>query len=125
MFDHHYYNKNLKEFARELRSETVSRAEKRIWKGMLSRKQFNGLRFLRQRPIDKFIVDFFCPELKLIIEIDGNSHYYKPEYDFYRQERLKSLGFEVVRYTEGEVLQNLSAVHTSLMHVVYCLQMKE
>jgi very-short-patch-repair endonuclease len=91
----------------------------------LSRKQFNGLRFLRQRPIDNFIVDFFCPEIKLIIEIDGNSHYHKPEYDFYRQERLKSLGFEVVRYTEGEVLQNLESVHTRLLHVVHCLQTKD
>ena len=94
MYNHHYYNKNLKEFARELRSESVSKAEKRIWKAFLSRKQFKGLRFLRQRPIDYFIVDFFCPELKLIIEIDGNSHFQKPEYDSYRQERLKSLGFE-------------------------------
>ena len=125
MYDHHYYNKNLKEFARELRSETVSKAEKRIWKACLSRKQFNGLRFLRQRPIDNFIVDFFCPEIKLIIEIDGNSHYHKPEYDFYRQERLKSLGFEVVRCTEGEVLQNLESVHTRLLHVVHCLQTKD
>jgi very-short-patch-repair endonuclease len=125
MYDHHYYNKNLKEFARELRSETVSKAEKRIWKACLSRKQFNGLRFLRQRPIDNFIVDFFCPEIKLIIEIDGNSHYHKPEYDFYRQERLKSLGFEVIRYTEGEVLQNLESVHTRLLHVVHCLQTKD
>ena len=78
MYNHHYYNKNLKEFARELRSESVSKAEKRIWKAFLSRKQFKGLRFLRQRPIDYFIVDFFCPELKLIIEIDGNSHFQKP-----------------------------------------------
>ena len=80
---------------------------------------------MRQRPIDKFIVDFFCPALKLIIEIDGNSHFQKPEYDFYRQERLKSLGFEIVRYTEGEVLQNLESVHASLMHVVHCLQMND
>ena len=125
MYYHHYYNKNLKEFARELRSESVSKAEKRIWKAILSRKQFKGFRFLRQRPIDKFIVDFFCPELKLIIEIDGNSHFQKPEYDFYRQERLKSLGFEIVRYTEGEVLQNLESVHSSLVHVVHCLQMND
>ena len=125
MYNHYYYNKNLKEFARELRSESVSKAEKRIWKAFLSRKQFKGLRFLRQRPIDKFIVDFFCPELKLIIEIDGNSHFQKPEYDYYRQERLKSLGFEIIRYTEGEVLQNLESVHVSLMHVVHCLQMND
>ena len=64
-----HYNKNLKEFARELRTQSVSKAEKRIWKIILSREQ-TGVRFLRQRPIDRFIVDFFAPRLKLIIEID-------------------------------------------------------
>ena len=92
MFTHHNYNPNLKEYARELRSQTVSKAEKRIWKSILSGKKLNAERVLRQRPIDRFIVDFFIPELKLIIEIDGNSHYRKPECDFYRQERLIKLG---------------------------------
>ncbi len=122
MFSHNYYNKNLKEFARELRTESVSKAEKRIWKAILSKKQLDGCRFLRQRPIDNFIVDFFCPELALIIEIDGNSHFHKPEYDFYRQEKLKALGFEIIRFTEGEVIQNLGAVYVQLTHIVYCLK---
>jgi very-short-patch-repair endonuclease len=122
MYDHNYYNKNLKEFARELRTETVSKAEKRIWKVLLSRRQLDGLRFLRQRPIHNFIVDFFCPELGLIIEIDGNSHLNKGEYDFYREEKLKSLGFIIVRFSEGSVIQNLQSVHEQLSHVVYCLK---
>ena len=117
----HHYNPNLKEYARELRTETVSNAEKRIWKALLSRKQLVGYRFLRQRPIDRFIVDFFCPELMLIVEIDGNSHYQKPEYDRYRQDRLEALGYTVVRYTEGLVLQNLDSVHQQLIHTVHCL----
>jgi very-short-patch-repair endonuclease len=94
----HHYNKDLKEYARELRSETVSKAEKRIWKALLSRKQLEGLRFLRQRPIDRFIVDFFCPELMLIVEIDGNSHYRKPEYDRYRQDRLDVSGLYIYSF---------------------------
>jgi very-short-patch-repair endonuclease len=67
MYSNNHYNKNLKEFARELRTKTVSKAEKYIWKAVLSRKQ-TGERFLRQRCIDYFIVDFFAPELRLIIE---------------------------------------------------------
>ena len=60
--------------------------------------------------------------MALIIEIDGNSHFHKPEYDFYRQEKLKALGFEIIRFTEGEVIQNLGAVYVQLTHIVYCLK---
>lgn len=59
MYSNNHYNKNLKEFQRELRTTTVSRAEKQLWKAVLSRKQ-TGERFLRQRPIDHFIVDFLA-----------------------------------------------------------------
>jgi very-short-patch-repair endonuclease len=120
MFTHHNYNPNLKEYARELRSQTVSKAEKRIWKSILSSKKLNGERVLRQRPIDRFIVDFFIPELKLIIEIDGNSHYRKPEYDFYRQERLIKLGYTIIRFTEGQVINQLDHVHQQLLHAILC-----
>jgi very-short-patch-repair endonuclease len=99
MYSNNHYNKNLKEFARELRTSTVSKAEKYLWKALLSRKQ-TGERFLRQRPIDHFIVDFFAPEIGLIIEIDGSSHFNKGVYDFYRQQRLVSFGhkfFKILR----------------------------
>ena len=122
MFNHKNYNPNLKENARQLRTETVSKAEKRIWKSLLSKRKLNGERVLRQRPIDRFIVDFFIPELKLIIEIDGNSHFFKPEYDYYRQERLKSLGYKIVRFSEGEVMNQLDNVHQQLCHVVFCFR---
>ena len=98
MHSNNYYNKNLKEFACELRTQTVSKAEKFIWKAVLSRKQTRE-RFLRQRPIYNFIVDFFAPNLGLIIEIDGSSHNNKGKYDFYRQEKLESLGFVFLRFT--------------------------
>jgi very-short-patch-repair endonuclease len=120
-FSHHHYNPRLKEFARELRTETVSRAEKLLWKALLSRKQ-TGERFLRQRPIDQFIVDFFAPEIGLIIEIDGNSHTNKGDYDRYREDKLKSLGYELLRFSEGEVINNLDEVHRQLMHTIYCLK---
>ena len=74
------YNKSLKIYAQELRTTSVSRAEKHIWKSLLSRGQM-GVKFKRQRPIADFIVDFFSQEIGLIIEIDGNSHHSKGKYD--------------------------------------------
>jgi very-short-patch-repair endonuclease len=124
MSDHsnNYYNKNLKFYARELRSESVSRAEKYIWKALLSRRQLSNVRFLRQRPIDRFIVDFFAPEIGLIIELDGSSHTNKGDYDRYREDRLKSLGFELIRFSEGEVIQDIDSIGTRLQFVVHCLK---
>ncbi len=120
----HYYNKNLKAYARELRTESKSRAERLIWQVNLRRKQ-TGYRFLRQRPIKNYIVDFFCPELGLIIEIDGNSHLFKGDYDKRRQNELEDLGFVVVRFEEGEVLNNLNDVVRALDHVIYCLTLED
>lgn len=100
---YNFYNKNLKKYARALRNESVSKAEKFLWKKVLSRNQI-GVKFKRQRPILNFIVDFFSQEIGLIIEIDGSSHFAKSEYDFYREEKLKSVGFTIIRFSEGDVI---------------------
>ena len=105
-----HYNPNLKVYSRELRTLSVSKAEKYIWKALLSRKQM-GVGFIRQRPIDKFIVDFFSAEIKLIIEIDGSSHLNKGEYDFYREQKLQRIGYTIIRFSEGEVINNIDNVH--------------
>ena len=115
------YNKNLRKFARELRTETVSKAEKVLWKSALS-KGMSGTKFKRQRPIDNFIVDFFSAECKLIIEVDGNSHLNKSKYDAYRQRKLESLGYTFLRFSEGDVLVGISEVITKIEHAVYVLK---
>jgi very-short-patch-repair endonuclease len=120
-YAHNHFNPSLKEYARELRTETVSNAEKYLWKGLLSRKQ-TVEHFLRQRPIQKFIVDFFAPEFGLIIEIDGNSHYAKPDYDRYREDKLVSLGYTFMRFKEGDVLNNLNAVNEQILHAIHVLR---
>ncbi len=74
-------------------------------------KQLLGYRFLRQRPISHYIVDFLQPELKLIVEVDGSSHDEdKYEYDDKRQTHLENLGFQFLRFTEFEVRFNVSDV---------------
>jgi len=116
-----HYNKKTKEFAWELRNETVSRAEKYLWKHVLSRNQ-QGVKFKRQRPISFFIVDFFSQEIGLIIEIDGNSHHNKGDYDRMRQDKLQNLGYTIIRFSEGDVLNNLGDVITQIQHSIYCLK---
>ena len=116
-----HYNKRLKSFARELRSERATKAERYLWKVMLSRKQ-SGVRFLRQRPIINYIVDFFAPEIGLIIEIDGSSHMHKGTYDSKRQADLKAEGYSILRFEEGMVLNNIESVALKIEHAIYSLK---
>ncbi len=69
-----------------------------------------GYDFHRQKPIDEYIVDFFCPRLKLIIEIDGESHSEKFEEDRTRQKKLETIGFYFLRFWDSEIKQNLEGV---------------
>jgi very-short-patch-repair endonuclease len=123
MYSNNHYNKNLKNNANELRSLSVSRAEKFLWKGLKKGQQ--GVKFKRQRPIKYFIVDFFAQEIGLIIEIDGNSHYQKAEYDEYRQKELLKLGYQILRFSEGDVLQNIGGTLESIQYAVHCLKNKD
>jgi very-short-patch-repair endonuclease len=122
MYSNHNYNKNLREYAWELRNHSVSKAEKYLWKVLKQGKQ--GVKFKRQRPIGRFIVDFFAQEIGLIIEIDGNSHFNKPVYDAYRQRKLLDLNLKILRFTEGDVINNLDEVLTQIQHAVYVLKQK-
>ena len=108
-----YYNPDLTKKARILRKNSTL-AEILLWQ-KLKNKQLLGYDFHRQKPIDKYIVDFFCPKLKLIIEIDGISHNEKVEYDKKRQKELENLGFKILRYTEYEVQKKNSDVLLSIM----------
>ncbi len=98
------YNPALKEKARELRNNST-KTEILLWmylKGRLGR----GYDFHRQKPIDEYIVDFFCSELMLAIEIDGLSHIGKEEYDSYRQRRLEEFGVRFLRFKDEDVFYN-------------------
>jgi len=102
--------KYLKEFRRDLRNNaTIS--ENYLWKA-LRRSQLEGIKFRRQHSIENFIVDFFCPREKLIIEIDGTVHnnFVNNEYDYKRTERLNELGFKAIRFTNQEIKNNIDLV---------------
>lgn len=104
------YDPRLNPLARRLR-KTMTKAERRLW-SRLRRKQVRGYSFYRQRPIDRFIVDFYCPDLKLAIEVDGLSHDDPGVYarDVDRQSRLENLGVHVLRFRDEEVLQDLKSM---------------
>ena len=91
------YNPQLIERAKYLR-KNMTLAEQKLWKNYLKNFKY---RVLKQRPIDHFIVDFYCPSLKLVIEIDGDSHYTEDAiiYDQARTEKLASYGLRIIRFT--------------------------
>jgi len=105
------YNKRLKENAHTLRYK-MTKAEACLWKYALSRKQMHGHTFNRQRPVLGFVADFFCKELKLIIEVDGYSHLLEDviEKDRIKQKALEKAGFKVLRFTDSEVLTQINRV---------------
>ncbi len=113
----------LKKYSRELRNNGT-KAEAILWKYLLSRKQ-TEYRFLRQYVIRPYIVDFFCYELQLVIEIDGSSHENKSEYDFKREVYIQSKGLKVIRYKEKDVLNSLGNVRRSIFHTIYCVSQEE
>jgi very-short-patch-repair endonuclease len=103
-----FYNPALKEKARELRNDST-KSEIILWK-YLKGNQMLGYDFHRQKPLDNYIVDFFCCELSLAIEIDGDSHDKKQLYDIRRQKRLESLGINFLRFFDMDVKTNIEGV---------------
>jgi len=102
------YNPALKEKARELRNNST-RTEILLWT-FLKGKQLRGYDFHRQKPIDEYIVDFFCNGLLLAVEIDGVSHIGKELYDTKRQNRLEKLGVTFLRFKDEDVFYNCDYV---------------
>jgi very-short-patch-repair endonuclease len=104
------YNKKLKALSQKLRS-SMTDAEFALWL-KLRRKQLRGLQFYRQKPLGSFIVDFYCPIARLVIEIDGGQHYEVDgrNRDGLRDGYLQSLGLCVLRFSNLDVLKNIDGV---------------
>jgi very-short-patch-repair endonuclease len=98
----------VKPLARQKRQQATP-AEERLWDYLRDRKLL-GIKFRRQCAIGKFIVDFYCYEAQLIIEVDGLGHQYTVEEDAIRQQFLESLGFRVIRFNNEDVFDTLPKV---------------
>ena len=109
------YNKNLQPLASALR-KNMTKAEASLWKYVLKEKQLKGYQFRRQRPVLKYIADFLCKELMLIVEVDGITHDTEETVakDRQRESDLRKEGFKIVRFTDEEVLTNINGVADQL-----------
>ena len=111
LYGHQFYNKSLRPFAVENRHKPT-KAENHLWYQLLNEQKMLNYRFLRQRSVSKYIADFMCKELWLIIEVDGSIHDSDEakKHDAVRQGDLEELGFTVLRFTNYQVLQELHQV---------------
>ncbi|WP_288205713.1 endonuclease domain-containing protein [uncultured Parabacteroides sp.] len=112
-----HYNNHLKSLASELRNASTQ-SEVRFWK-YLKGKQL-GVRFIRQKPIGCYIVDFYCKELQLAIELDGLSHHYEEtmKRDEEKENYLKKLHIDLLRFEDKEVLGDLDNVMAVIMDYI-------
>lgn len=111
------FNPKLKARARELRKNSTE-AENKIWQNFL--RNF-PLQVNRQKPIDNFIVDFYVPKMKLVIEIDGDTHFNDNaiEYDRQRTAILEGHGLMILRFTNKDVYENLEYVCEAIMNLYH------
>ena len=109
------YTPKLKASARQLR-QNLTDSERALWR-KLRGKQLAEVQFYRQKPLGDYIVDFYAPKAKLVIEIDGSQHFEAPqaERDRKRDDYLGSLGLMVLRFDSRQVLRETEGV----LEVVY------
>ena len=113
----HFYNPRLKEKACDLR-KSMTKAEACLWKYALRAGEIGGYKFKRQRPVSFYIADFICIELNLIIEVDGITHQDENVFkrDQSRDRHLRKIGFDILRFSDNEVLENLDGVKTVILN---------
>jgi very-short-patch-repair endonuclease len=109
------YNKKLKQYSRELR-KNMTDVERLLW-SKIRMRQLNGYQFYRQRIIQDYIVDFYCPRARLVIEVDGGQHYSGKvaKTDRKRDEDLRKLGLKVLRFADTDVLKNIDGVVETIL----------
>jgi very-short-patch-repair endonuclease len=106
-----HYNKNLQPYANQLR-KNMTKAEACLWKYALKAGTMSHWQFSRQRPVLNYIADFMCKELMIIIEVDGISHQWEEtiQKDKKKQDDLEMAGFKVLRFSDAEVLNDMTNV---------------
>ncbi len=118
------YRRDLKEKARDLRKNSTL-SEVLLWQDLKNRQ--TGYQFHRQVPILDYIVDFYCHELMLVLEVDGDSHDHESKFDYdnKRQERLEELGVHFFRIDDADVKSNIVWVLNELLQVIEDLERKK
>ncbi len=93
---------------------TPTEPERRLWQ-LLRKSQLGGLKFRRQAVIGPYIVDFYCPRQKLVVEVDGESHVGRGDVDDARTGHLKRLGYRIMRVTNDDVLSDVDSVGVAIL----------
>ena len=106
-----YSPKHVIQLARKMRAD-MTETEKILW-SELNSKKLDGLRFRKQHPLGRYIADFCCYSVKMVIEIDGGIHSTQKEYDINRDKHLSAQGYSVLRFTDRQIKENLSEVMTA------------
>lgn len=116
------YNKSLRDFSRELRSNQTL-GETLLWM-RIQKKQIKGYQFNRQKPIDNYIVDFYCKALGLVIEVDGGSHQFDNVIinDIERQRILESHDLQFLRFSEQQVRNDMNQVIWQIEGFIECFE---
>ena len=109
-------DEGFKSLAKQVR-EQPSEAENHLWQ-RLKKKQVLGMQFRRQQRIERFLVDFYCPTAKLVIDVDGAIQQYTPDEAVFRQAFLESLGLQVMCFSQDEVLDDLEGVIQQIQGVL-------
>jgi len=106
-----HYNKYSERDKRRALRRSPTEAEQILWE-FLRKKQISGYRFRRQYGVDAYVIDFYCPEIKLAIELDGEVHFTESaiEYDRHRQEYLETFGITFLRFTNKDVFNQIEKV---------------
>ncbi|EKE06687.1 MAG: hypothetical protein ACD_18C00305G0005 [uncultured bacterium] len=114
-----YGNKSSLKLRRKILRQDQTKAESILWSHLRSRKM--GVRFRRQYSIESFIVDFYCHELKLIIELDGWIHGEEEnkKKDIIRQNILEKLGFKIIRYKNEQIKYELKNVLQDIYNQIH------
>jgi very-short-patch-repair endonuclease len=105
------YNRSKEKLKRKMLRSNMPHAEVILW-SKLKGKSLNSFKFRRQYSVGKFVVDFYCPKLKLAIEVDGDSHYIEDAKirDKQRQSTIESFGISFLRFTNREITENADGV---------------
>ena len=107
----------MKSYAQDLRNNATD-AERLLW-SRLRRRQLGGFKFRRQRPIGRYVCDFVCLETAMVIELDGSQHVVDAPYDANRDASLRSAGFRVLRFWNGDVLTQTDSVVETIYEALY------
>ncbi len=113
------YNKSQTKEIRKTLRKRLTDAERKIW-GIVRNRKIKGLKFFRQYGVGRYILDFYCPSIKLCIEIDGGQHNLEVDklYDKERTEYLNSIGVYVIRFWNNDVLNNIEGVYEEIVKTI-------